>query len=137
MESDRSIYRDQQGRIDDYLRAVGQTEEEFKERYREDATKRVLRSLVLQEVAKREEIEVSETDIDAEIDKMLEGTTEENREPLRGFFNSEERRGSIRRTMTGRRTLDRLIAVATHQETEAPTTQEPAPAPEAAGQPQT
>ncbi len=138
--SDRNVYRDPQGRMDDYLQSIGQSEEEFKEKYREEAIQRVVRSLVLQEVATREGVEVTEEEIDAEIDRMLEGTSEENREPLRGFFNSPERRESIERTLMGRRTLDKLVSVVTHQEMQ-PEAEATAPAEEpaaaAAGNPST
>lgn len=113
IQSDRNIYRDPQGRIDEYLQAVGQTEEEFKERYREEATQRVVRSLVLQQVAENEGIDVDEGEVEAEIDRMMEGTSAENQEALRGFFKLPERRASIRRTLMGRRTLDRLVTAVT------------------------
>ena len=133
IQSDRNIHRDPQGRIDEYLQAAGQTEEEFKERYREDATQRVVRSLVLQQVAENEGIEVTEEEIDAEVDRMMEGTSEENREALRGFFNLPERRASIQRTLMGRRTLDRLVAAVTGVEAEKAAESVAAEEPEAVG----
>jgi len=108
MEDDRTLPRDPQGRVDEVLKLLGTTADEFKERYREDAVNRVVRSLVLQKVAETESIEVSDEDIQAEIDRMIE-TAGEQADAVREWFASEERRESVRSSLQTRKTMDHLI----------------------------
>ncbi len=108
IEDDRSIPHDSRGKIDDYLRASGLSEEEFRTRYREEATNRVVRSLVLNKVTEAEQITVTPEEIDAEIERMLEASGEQQ-EALRGYFNTEQSRESIGRMLIRKKTLDHLI----------------------------
>lgn len=55
---------------DQYFQFSGQTEEELKEQMKEDAFMRVKTNLVLEAVLEKEELEVSEEDIDAELTEM-------------------------------------------------------------------
>ena len=112
MQTDNSIPRDPQGRVDSYLASVGKSPEEFVESYREEAAKRVLRSLVLEKVTELEEIEVSEEDIDAEIESLLTNAGEQG-ETLRGWFNLPERRTSLQSTLIRRKTMERIIDLTT------------------------
>ena len=108
VQDDRSVPRDPQGRIDDYLRAIGQSAEEFSEHYREEATRRVVRSLVLGKVSEQEQVAVSPEEIDAEVDRLVENSGEQQ-EALRSFFNNEQSRASIERILNRQKTMDRLI----------------------------
>ena len=56
--------------LDQYFQFSGQTEEELKEQMKEDAFMRVKTNLVLEAVLEKEELEVSEEDIDAELTEM-------------------------------------------------------------------
>ena len=49
---------------------MGQTEDSYKEQIRPQALKQIQSRLVLEEVAKAEEIEISDEKVDAEIEKM-------------------------------------------------------------------
>ncbi len=55
-----------------YLRYVGQTEEGFREGYKDQAFRQVKGSMILESIAKKENIEISEEDIDNEIKKISE-----------------------------------------------------------------
>src|SRR5690606_22392813 len=57
----------------EYLESNGQTEAELRDDMREAAEQRVRNTLVLQEVAKAEGLEVTEEDIEAEIEKLVVG----------------------------------------------------------------
>lgn len=120
MEDDRSIPKDSKGRIEEsFFRAIGQTPEEFRERYREEAVKRVERTLVLSNVTEAEHIEATPEEVDAEIDRLVQDMGEQA-EAMRNFFTSEESRASIQRVLVRRKTMDRLIeAVAKKREGEA------------------
>src|SRR5690625_4542566 len=56
--------------LDQYFQFSGQTEDELKEQMKEDAFMRVKTNLVLEAVLEKEELEVSEEDIDAELTEM-------------------------------------------------------------------
>lgn len=56
--------------LEQYLQFTGMTEEKLAEQMRPDALKQIQSGLVLEAIAKAENIEVSEEDVDAEIEKM-------------------------------------------------------------------
>ncbi len=56
--------------LEQYMQFSGQTMDQFKEQVRPEAITRIQSSLVLEQIAKEENIEVTEADIDAEIEKM-------------------------------------------------------------------
>lgn len=56
--------------LEQYMQFTGMTMDKFKEQVRPDAVKRIQTSLVLEQIAKEENIEVSDEDVDAEIEKM-------------------------------------------------------------------
>jgi len=95
-----------------YLKSIKKTETELKEELRPVAAQRIAGYLVLPRVAREEGIEVSDGEVDAEIEKMLEGAKEANVEELRGAMQNPESRASIRQSMIIRRTIDRLVAIA-------------------------
>ncbi len=108
MEDDRTLPRDPQGRVDEVLKLLGTTAEEFRERYRDEATKRVVRSLVLQELRDQETTEIGDDEVQAEIDKVLAEAGEQTEE-LRQWFDSDERRESVRSSLVSRKLMDNLI----------------------------
>ena len=112
IQQDSNVPRDQQGRVDEYLKAVGQTPEEFMEGYREEATKRVLRSLALEKVEEAENITVSPEEIDEEIEGMT-GNAGEQKQMLLGWFNTPERRSSIQDSIRRRKTVNLLLSLTT------------------------
>ena len=56
--------------MEQYMQYVGGSPEQFMETMKPEATTRIKNSLVLEAVAEAEKIEVTEADIDAEIEKM-------------------------------------------------------------------
>lgn len=58
--------------LDLYYQFSGQTEKDFHEQFKEDAETRVRISLTLEAIAKAENIEVTQEDIDKELEKMAE-----------------------------------------------------------------
>lgn len=59
-------------KMSDYLTYMGQTEEQVREMYREQATSRVKGQLVLEAIRKAEAIEATDEEVDAEIAKAAE-----------------------------------------------------------------
>ncbi|MEX2237407.1 MAG: trigger factor [Dehalococcoidia bacterium] len=99
------------GAFEQQLKRAGRTAEEVKEELRPHAEDRVKRSLVLSEVSTAEEVAVDDSEIDAEIDRMTEGAGE-SAERIRELFDSESGRATLRRSLTTRKTFDRLVEIA-------------------------
>ena len=58
--------------MEQYMQFSGQTQEQLQEQMKPEAVKRIQTSLVLEQIAKEENIQVSDEDVDAEIVKMAE-----------------------------------------------------------------
>lgn len=104
------------------LRMSNTTEDAVKEEMRPDAARRLKNSMLLQEIAKRENIEVTDEDIEAEIDRVAgadldpDSADEEARERakrLRDVYNSEYFRNVLRNDMFEKKLTDQLIEIAT------------------------
>lgn len=97
--------------LETYLRQVGQTEEEMRAEMRPEAAKRLRNSMVLRTIAKREGIEVTDAEIDSEIDRMLDGA--EQTDQMRELYKSDYFTGMLRNQLFERRVSDRLIEIGT------------------------
>ncbi len=97
--------------LETYLRQVGQTEAEMRDEMRPEATKRLRNSIVLRTIAEREGIEVTDAEIDAEIEKMLDGA--EQTEQMRELYQGDYFTGMLRNQLFERRVSDRLIEIGT------------------------
>lgn len=94
-----------------YLASNGQTESELRDELREDAGERVRNTLVLQEVAKAEGLEVTEEDFDAEIEKLVAGRP--NPEQLRSLYGSEYFRGMLENELFDRKMTEMVVDLGT------------------------
>lgn len=95
-----------------YLQRAGRSEEEFRETFREAAERRVRTSLVLSQFADDEEVEITEADVEAELDTIV-APMGDDAERFREFFATPEAQESIRRNLLTRKTLERITAIAT------------------------
>ena len=59
-------------RLDDYLKYTGQTREDLRKVYHDEAERRVRTQLTLEEIRKVEEIKAEEADIDEEMKSLAE-----------------------------------------------------------------
>jgi trigger factor len=113
MMDDRFQTREQ---FEAYLKSVNKTEEQvhedFHEQGHEVAAERVKRSLVLGKLSDEEKIEVTDVDIDADIERMLTNITGQNREDLAKSLNKTEVRDSIKQRLLARKTIDKLVEIA-------------------------
>ena len=103
--------------LEEYLKSINKTEAELHEELHPVATKRVTQSLVLGKVAEAEEVEVSEKEIDEEIETMLKNATDKKDE-LQRALNAPQSRGSIRQILLTRKTVDRLVEIAGNKKRE-------------------
>ena len=70
-KEDEAIAMMQQGlSMEQYMQFTGMTMDKFKEQVRPDAVKRIQSSLVLEQIAKDENLEVTDADVEAEVEKM-------------------------------------------------------------------
>ena len=58
--------------LEQYLQVIGQTEEQFESQLKTTAAKETANYLILEEIAKKEEIEVTDADVDFEIAKLAD-----------------------------------------------------------------
>jgi trigger factor len=96
----------------DYPRSINKTAEQLREDLRPVATKNVTVSLVLGKVAEAEKIEVSEAEIDTEIENMTKNTAENKRGEVRKLLDIPPTRESIKRSLMTQKTIERLVAIA-------------------------
>ncbi len=97
-----------------YLRLAEQTEEELRQELRPAAERRLLNSLVLREIAKREEVAVEDVELDAEVDRLAAATVSAP-DPKRAeeLYRSDYFRNVLRSDLFDRRLSDRLVEIAT------------------------
>jgi len=98
--------------LEAFLRANGQSEEEFKEEIRPGVATRLKHSLILREIAEREKIEVTDADIEAEIDGITAGAP--NADQMRTVYSGDRyMRTVLRNDLFDKRLTDFLIETAT------------------------
>lgn len=97
--------------LEDYLRSRRKTEDELREELRPLATRQVTWSLVLAKVVEAEGIEVTNEEIDAEIEALAQGAGEQGEE-LRKLFNSPAARQSLEERLLTMKVVKRLVEFA-------------------------
>ena len=103
--------------LEEYLSSVNKTKEELHEELRPLAAKRVARSLVLGKVAEGKKIEVSDSEMDTEVEDMTKGAAE-NKEQLEKMLNTPQARESIKQTLIARKTIQQLTEIAKNSDKE-------------------
>jgi len=98
--------------LESYLRAQDQTEEELREELRPAVAKRLRNSLILRSIADKEGVEVTDEDVDAEVETIVAGAP--NEEQLRKVYGGDRyMRTVLRNELFDQRLTDRLIELAT------------------------
>ena len=94
--------------IDDYLTSLGKTREEFVEESKSEASDRLKRSFVLEKLAKEEDIEISDEDIDERISEMFANSELEIPESTQ----NAQMRDYLSRSMLMEETMKKLELIA-------------------------
>ena len=68
----KNLEQQYQVKMEDYLKIIGQSEEELRNKLREDATKDAQRFFVLQAIGRKESLEVSEEEFEFELAKLAD-----------------------------------------------------------------
>ena len=95
--------------LEEYLGSINKTEEELHEELRPLATQRATRFLVLGKVADEEKVEISDAEIDTEIENMTQNAADDNKDKLKKALNTSQVRESIGQTLLTRKTVQRLV----------------------------
>ena len=107
-------------RMDDYMRSVGSSEDEFREQLRDEAINRIKRAITLDKLGEAEGIEVTDDDVEERIQTLFQ----EGREELADEFEmpeiTDDMRTSVRRMMHSEMVMDRLVAIAKGEAPELP-----------------
>ncbi len=119
-EDHERTLRNQRLDMDTYLRLTGQTEQEWQEQIRPQAEDRLTSFLVLRKLAEQENLEVESSEVDAEIDRLMENSSEETAESLRRMLSTEDSRESIRSSLLNRKVMARLVEIVSAEPAEEP-----------------
>ena len=87
--------------LEDYLKSQGKTLEGIKNEWKAQAEKNVRMELGLAEIARQEKVEITDAELQAEIDKIQDGK-------LKAQFESQEPRLHLKHSLRQIRTLDFL-----------------------------
>lgn len=99
----------QQGmNLEMYTGFSGQTTDDLKEQMKEEASKRVRNNLVLEQIAKEENIEVSDEEVTAELEKMA-GQFQRDAEEVRNILAANGSLASLSDEIKLRKTIEVLV----------------------------
>jgi len=104
--------------LEGYLRMTGKTSEELRAEFEPGAKERLVRALVLVELAKAEGIEVVSDDLEEEVDRIA-ATYGDKASVVKRALTQQSALASVRSDLYSRKAIDRLIAIATGQVEEA------------------
>lgn len=99
--------------LEDYLKIEGKTHEELHQELEPQAEERLKRALTLGKVVELEKIEVEDSDIDAEIEKLIGSfENEADKENARKVFDNPVGRNRINLDLISDKAVERLLAIA-------------------------
>ena len=101
------------GKFEDYLKEIKKTEDEIKKGFKPQAEKRLKTALITREVAKAEDIKISEKEIDAELEKIKE--MYKQMPEMEKQFSSPEYKNYMANMLTNRKVFEKLASFAEGQ----------------------
>lgn len=96
--------------LQDYMRISGKTIDDLRAEQREAAEVSIRRSLVLHELEHAEQIEVTEQQIDEEIEKIVSQFGDQA-SAFRSMYKRREMRDNLRHELTSRMIMERVVAI--------------------------
>lgn len=97
--------------LEDYLKSRKKSIEELRQEVRPVATKQTASSLVLSKLAEDENMIVSDEELDKEIETMVNNSGKQS-ENMKKLFQSPRARGSLQGMLLTRKTVSRLVEIA-------------------------
>lgn len=119
-----SRFRGGQKGLDEYLANIGKTNEEMKQELHPQARRRVVRTLVLDKIAQAEGVAVSPEEVQAEIGALAQQAGERANQ-IRRAFESHQSRHSLEHVLLTRKTVQRLVEIASATEDQMPAAETP------------
>jgi trigger factor len=110
---ERKQYLNKKEGLEEYLKNIKKTEEEFRNELKPTAEDIIKRSLVIEKLREVEKVDVSDAEVDSEIEKIIQRAKDER---VRQVFSSPQGRESLKRNLNIRKALDRLVETATKAE---------------------
>ncbi len=101
--------------MEDYIKRTGKTREELEQQLLPVAKKRVTNALVLDEVAEREGIEISASEVDNRVEELQKNSADKEKEKVRQFLSLPQVRESIEQSLRTEMTLDKLVQIASER----------------------
>ena len=96
--------------MQDYLEALGKTEEQYREELKPTAEIRLKRGLALNELTKREDLSVNDEEVEQQIDRMAAAFGPQSQEARRTLAQSQNR-DSIKIDLLTQAGMKRLMAI--------------------------
>jgi len=110
---ERKQYLNKKEGLEEYLKNIKKTEEEFRNELKPTAEDIIKRSLVIEKIREVEKIDVSDAEVDAEIEQIIQRAKDER---VRQVFSSPSGRESLKHNLNIKRALDRLVEIVTKGE---------------------
>jgi trigger factor len=104
--------------IESYMQALKKSPDDMKAELKPRAEKRVLQALVLEKIAEAEKTEVSDAEIDTEIETLVKNSDEKQQAEMRVSLNTLSNRDSIKYMVQTRKAGLQLINIAKSSYTE-------------------
>ena len=101
--------------LEDYMKVANKSHEDLHEDYHDNAVATVQRSLVLRELTEAESIEVTEADLDAEIDKVV-AQFGAQAAAFRSIYDNPNMRRNLQSDLLNRKVMDRIVGIAKGEE---------------------
>ena len=95
--------------LEDYFRLTNSTKDDLREQHRERATQSLRQTLVLREVVRAQEIEVSDDDMEMRLDAVAAGYG--SAPELRKLFDTPQMRANIRNELVMNQLNEHLVAI--------------------------
>ena len=99
-------------KLNDYLNATNSTEEKLRDSLRPTVKKQITRLIVLDEIARIENIEIDESEVDNQTNEIVKSEEGEG-DKIRQFLQLPQVKESMRETLRRNKTVDWLVKIAT------------------------
>ncbi len=98
--------------MDEYLKSIQKTPEQWKEEIRPAAIRSIKQSLVLTEAAKAEDVKIEQADLKNEIETMTQGVEGERKDKLVQLLTMPQTQVSIASSIATRKIVEKLVEMA-------------------------
>ncbi|MBN2186035.1 MAG: trigger factor [Dehalococcoidia bacterium] len=95
--------------IQDYLNRTNKTKEEYREKLRPIAKKRIIHTLVLDKIAEEEKVEIDSSEVDNKVEEIMKDAKDKER--MQQFFALPQVRESIEQSLRTEKTIARLVQI--------------------------